>query len=91
MIIAMKKILVAAARVLSGLIATLTLMVAPMNSALANTATYYLNQSNIDSVLPDGTDYLKVTITSSVAGVATFVVAPIYAFTQGSNFGLQTF
>ncbi len=78
-------------RVLSGLIATLMLTFASMSSALANTATYYLNQSNIDSVLPDGTGYLKVTITSSVAGVANFVVAPLYAFTQGSNFGLQTF
>lgn len=78
-------------RPLSGLAAILALMAAPTNSALANTATFYLNQSNIESVLPDGHDYLKVTITSTTAGNATFDVAPLYAFNQGSNFGLQSF
>lgn len=76
---------------LAGLIATLTLFVAPMSSAQADTATYYLDQSNIESVMPDGTDYLKVVIDSTTAGSATFDVTPVYGFILGSNFGLQAF
>lgn len=76
---------------LAGLIATLTLFVAPMSSAQADAATYYLNQSNIESVMPDGTDYLKVVIDSTTAGSATFDVTPVYGFILGSNFGLQAF
>jgi len=58
--------------------------------AQAVSTSYYLDQSNISS-LPGGTSYLKVDITSTVAGTASFSVTPVYAFTQLSNFGIQAF
>jgi hypothetical protein len=59
--------------------------------AFGMTVSYYLDQSNIDSFLPDGTNYLQVDITSTIAGTATFTVTPVYAFTTLSNFGIQAF
>ena len=58
--------------------------------ASAVSVSYSLDQSNIGS-LPDGTNYLQVTITSTIAGAASFSVAPVYGFTQLSNFGIQAF
>lgn len=78
-------------RAIGGAIAALALVVAPLAGALADTATYYLDQSNVESVLPDGTNYLKLIIDSTVAGTANFDVTPVYVFTQGANFGLQAF
>lgn len=78
-------------RFFSGMVAALFFTAAPITSAWAGTTVYYLDQSNAPSALPDGTDYLKITITSNVAGTATFDVSPIYNFTQGQNFGLQSF
>ena len=76
---------------LAGLAAILVLMAVTMTSAQAVTATYYLDQSNVDSVLPDGMDYLKVVIDSTTAGTATFDITPVYPFSPGTNFGLQAF
>jgi hypothetical protein len=78
-------------RPLAGLIAALALLAAPMTDALAETVTYTLNQSNIESALPDGVDYLQVAITSTLAGTASFNVTPVFAFAQGTNYGLQSF
>ena len=58
--------------------------------AHAVSVSYYLDQSN-GANLPDGTNYLQVTISSTVAGTADFTVTPIYPFVQGTNYGLQAF
>ena len=60
--------------------------------ASALSVVYSLNQTNIDAgAFLDNTNYLEVTITSTVAGSASFSVAPVYAFTTQSNFGIQSF
>ena len=62
------------------------------SAAQADTLTYYLDQSNA-SVLPDGTDYLKVTLTSTGTAV-DFTVDILSALSQygnASNFGLDSF
>ena len=58
--------------------------------AHAVSVSYYLDQTNSTS-LADGTNYLQVTISSTVAGTASFLVTPIYPFVQGTNYGLQAF
>ena len=78
-------------RLLAVMAATLVLLAVPVTKALAGTATYYVNQSNVESVLPDGTDYLKVVIDSTTAGTATFDITPVFSFSLGTNFGLQAF
>jgi hypothetical protein len=60
--------------------------------ASALSVVYSLNQTNIDAgAFLDGTNYLEVTITSTVAGTASFSVAPVYAFSTLTNFGIQSF
>lgn len=58
--------------------------------AHAVSVSYYLDQTNSTS-LPDGTNYLQVTISSATAGTADFTVTPIYPFVPGTNYGLQAF
>lgn len=63
--------------------------------ASAATVSYYLDQSNV-SVLPDGTDYLKVTISDSttVAGNIDFKVETLAALNNisgTSGFGIDQF
>src|SRR5690606_1365996 len=63
------------------------LLSAPVQAA---SVSYFLDQSN---ALPDGTDYLQVTIADGVAGAIDFTIdtlAPL-ADIAGSNFGIQTF
>jgi len=66
-------------------------------AGLANAAsiTYYLNQSNTESIWPDGNDYLSVTIFDSFSnpGDIEFLVTPLAPLTisAGPNFGVQSF
>ena len=67
----------------------LLLMASSVNAA---SVTYYLNQSNIDAVLPDNTNnYLTLLISSLTAGNASFSLSPSYAFVQSSNYGIDSF
>ena len=67
----------------------LILMASSVNAA---SVTYYLNQSNIDTVLPDNTNnYLTLLISSLTAGNASFSLSPSYAFVQSSNYGIDSF
>lgn len=77
---------------LRGLItaAILALAAMPMIDAEAATASYYLDQSDISS-MPDGTNYLEVTLTSNSAGSVDFSISPVFGFSEGANFGLQSF
>ena len=63
---------------------------APVHAA---SVTYYLNQSNEDILMPDGTNYLTVTIDDEGAvGDINFTVSTVAgAFTPLSNFGIQSF
>ena len=70
--------------------AILVIGVLPALDAEAATESYYLNQSDISS-MPDGTDYLQVTLTSNTAGSVDFSILPVYGFNEGSNFGIQSF
>ena len=74
-------------------IATLSLFAAFSTApAFGMSVSYYLDQTNIDAgAFLDGTNYLQVDITSTVAGTASFTVTPVYAFTQISNYGIQAF
>lgn len=78
-------------RLLTSLVAVLGLHALTAAEAYAETVTYNLNQSNADTVLADGVNYLQVSIASNLPGTASFTVTPVYAFTQGSNYGLQSF
>ena len=67
----------------------LILMASSVNAA---SVTYYLNQSNIDTVLLDNTNnYLTLLISSLTAGNASFSLSPSYAFVQSSNYGIDSF
>lgn len=59
-------------------------------SAQAASVSYYLNQSN---ALPDGTNYLQVTISDGVDGAIDFLVETLSPLNDigGSNFGIQAF
>lgn len=65
--------------------------------AHASTMTYVLNQSNIESVMPDNVPYLTVTIQDGLTfgsdtNAVKFKVDVINsAFTAGGNFGIQEF
>lgn len=72
------------------LVATLTLVSVPVSEAVAETTVYALNQSNI-APLPDGANYLTLTLTSTVAGTVNFELDPVFAFSKTSNFGIQSF
>lgn len=71
-------------------LALLAITALTASHALAETKTYYLNQSNIAS-LPDGDNYLQLSISSMVAGTASFSLAPVYSFAQDTNFGITSF
>jgi hypothetical protein len=68
-------------------------------SAGANAAsvTFYLNQSNTESALPDGTDYLRIDIADAVYGADanaikfTLTILGSLANIAGSNFGIDSF
>lgn len=67
-------------------------LLAAFSSAPAHalSVSYFLDQSND---LPDGTNYLKVTISDGIAGLIDFKVetlAPLNSI-AGSNFGIQAF
>ncbi|MCC7463798.1 MAG: hypothetical protein IT480_15220, partial [Gammaproteobacteria bacterium] len=57
----------------------------------AATVTYYLNQSNENVVLPDGTNYATVVVSDVGADIQFTVSAFPGAFNAGSNFGFQSF
>lgn len=64
------------------------------SQANAASISFFLNQSNATSVLPNGVNYAQVTISdnTTVVGDIDFDVQIIAsAFTAGSNFGMQTF
>lgn len=67
------------------------------SQAYASSITYSLNQSNVESVLPDNNPYLTVTIEDGVVfkndvNAVKFTVSIVNsAFTAGSNFGIQDF
>lgn len=79
---------------------------APVAAASASTVTYFLNQSNTTPPFPDGTDYLRLTITdgADAAGVSLgsytttaadvvfrVDVLPSLSVYQASGFGLDQF
>ncbi len=75
------------------------ILAAPLLSGTvyANSVSYFLDQSN-EAALPDGTNYLTVTIDdmggtgASGDDIITFTVATVGgAFNPGTNFGIQTF
>lgn len=70
------------------------LMVAA-GSANAASASWYLNQSNVEGTWADGVNYLLVTISDSLSnpGDIEFLVTPLATLTStsGSNFGIQRF
>ena len=59
--------------------------------AEATTVTYYLDQSNADTVYPDGTNYARVDISDPGSDIVFDVSVIPGAFTAGTNFGFQTF
>lgn len=61
--------------------------------AHAATVSYYLDQSNENTFLPDGTNYLKVTISDGAGGNIDFFVEtlPSLSGNAGSNYGIQSF
>ena len=60
-------------------------------AARASMVTYYLNQSNVETVYPDGTDYAKVVI-EDVGSDIRFTVSVLPGiFAADSNFGIQSF
>lgn len=59
----------------------------------AASVSYYLDQSNEDVLLPDGTNYLQVTIADGVGGdidVTVDILQPLLDI-AGVNFGIQSF
>ncbi|MFO1400582.1 MAG: VPLPA-CTERM sorting domain-containing protein [Steroidobacteraceae bacterium] len=69
--------------------AALAVMLAP--AVHASSVTYYLNQSNVDSVYPDGTDYAKVVIEDVGSDIQFTVSILPGVFDPDSNFGIQQF
>ena len=60
--------------------------------ASAATVQYVLDQSNAETVLPDGVPRVGVTISDGIGGNIVFTVATLPgAFDEDSNFGLQSF
>jgi len=59
----------------------------------AASVSYYLDQSNEDVLLPDGTNYLQVTIADGVGGDIDFTVELLQPLLDiaGVNFGIQSF
>jgi hypothetical protein len=61
----------------------------------AASVSYFLDQSNENTFLPDGTNYLKVTISDSTtyAGDIEFLVETLSPLSSiaGSNYGIQSF
>lgn len=59
-------------------------------SASAASVSYFLDQSND---LPDGTNYLKVTVSDGMAGLIDFTVETLSPLTgiAGPNFGIEVF
>lgn len=73
------------------LAAILALMLVPQVQAASVSVT--MNQTDVD-VLPDGIDYLQVTISDGIDGAIDFAVNILSALTDinmGSNFGIEDF
>lgn len=60
-------------------------------AARADSVTYYLDQTNIESAFPDGISYLKVVLRSTNPSIVTFEVTPVFDFVEGGNYGFQKF
>ena len=60
--------------------------------ARADLVSYFLDQTNVDPALPDGTNYLRVDIEDVLTDIR-FTVSLLPALTSiaGSNFGIQSF
>jgi len=74
------------------LAAVLALMLVPQVQAAS--VTVALNQSDVDAFLPDGLDYMQVTISDGVEGAIDFSVeiSPVLTdINAGSNFGILYF
>lgn len=79
-------------RQLGGMCACMLVLLCLNTAVHAATLSYYLDQSNIDSLMPDGSNYLLVTISDGTAGQVDFTVETIPgAFAGGINFGIQSF
>jgi len=77
-------------KIITRLLAPVVAALALGSTAQAASVSYYLNQSN---ALPDGVNYLQVTIADGVDGAIDFTVTalePLLAV-AGSNFGIQNF
>lgn len=65
------------------------------NVASAASVSYFLDQSNENLLLPDGTNYLKVTISDSISspGDIEFLVETLSPLSsiEDTNFGIQSF
>jgi hypothetical protein len=59
--------------------------------AEATSVTYYLDQSNVESIYPDGTNYARVDISDAGSDILFTVSVVPGVFSPGTNFGLQTF
>lgn len=62
--------------------------------AQAATVSYYLNQSNVEASLPDGINYLQVTISDGVGGNIDFqvdILQPLLDIAGSTGFGLDSF
>lgn len=73
-------------------ISSLLLFTVLATGAHAATVSYFLNQSNVGP-LPDGTNYLQVTISDGVAGAIEFQVDILQPLLDlaGASFGLNSF
>jgi hypothetical protein len=63
------------------------------SQANAASISYYLDQSNI-TPLPDGVNYLQVTISDGINGAIDFkvdILQPLLSISAGSSFGLDSF
>ena len=70
------------------------LVLTGFSQAQAASVSYFLDQSNENGALPDGVNYLQVTLDDEGApGLINFTVITLPALNsiQGSNFGIQTF
>ncbi len=80
-----------------GAIAGLLVSLAFAGTASAASISYYMDQSNAEPLLPDGVNYLQVTISDATYGLdlnaIRFDVTLLSPLTSiaGSNFGIQTF
>ncbi|MCL4780666.1 MAG: VPLPA-CTERM sorting domain-containing protein [Gammaproteobacteria bacterium] len=70
-------------------------LLSAVGSANAASASYYLDQSNVEGTWADGVNYLLVTISDSLSnpGDIEFLVTPLATLSSsaGSNFGIQRF